>query len=151
MAERTVHILLVEDDRVDAEAITRAFRKVKIANPVCVAPDGVAALQTLRGDGDIPPLPRPFLILLDLNLPRMNGIEFLDALRQDPQLHDSIVFVLTTSSAEQDKQAAYAYNIAGYLTKANAGLDFQYLVQMLDYYWCCVEFPPESRAWQNTS
>lgn len=151
MADRTVHILLVEDDRVDAEAIMRAFRKVNITNPICVAPDGVAALQTLRGNGDTPPLPRPYLILLDLNLPRMNGIEFLDVLRQDPQLHNSIVFVLTTSSAEKDKNAAYAYNIAGYLTKANVGLDFLRLAQMLDYYWCCIEFPPESHTWQNTS
>jgi CheY-like chemotaxis protein len=145
MTNRTVHILLVEDDRVDAEAITRAFRKVKIANPIQVVPDGVTALQTLRGHGDIPPLSRPYLILLDLNLPRMNGIEFLDALRRDPLLRDSIVFVLTTSNAETDKSAAYAYNIAGYLTKINAGVDFLLLVQLLDYYWSCVEFPPESR------
>jgi CheY-like chemotaxis protein len=146
MTDRTVHILLVEDDSVDAEAVTRAFRKVKIANPIRVAPDGVTALQTLRGHGDLPPFPRPYLILLDLNLPRMNGIEFLGILRQDPLLHDSIVFVLTTSNAEKDKSAAYAYNIAGYLTKANVGLDFLHLVHMLDSYWLCVEFPSEPRA-----
>lgn len=144
MPDGTVNILLVEDDSVDAEAITRAFRKEKIANPIHTATDGVTALHMLRGDATMPPLPRPYLILLDLNLPRMNGIEFLDVLRHDPYLRDSIVFVLTTSNAEKDKIAAYAYNVAGYLTKANAGGDFLHLVHMLDYYWRYIEFPPAS-------
>lgn len=90
-----VHLLLVEDDEVDAEAIKRAFRKRRIANPFTVVRDGIEALEVLRGEDGREPLPRPFLILLDLNMPRMSGLEFLRETRQDPELRDAIIFVLT--------------------------------------------------------
>jgi CheY-like chemotaxis protein len=76
--------------------IVRAFKKAKIANPVSLAHDGIDALEMLRGTNGRERFPRPFLILLDLNMPRMNGIEFLKELRQDDELRKSIVFVMTT-------------------------------------------------------
>ncbi len=143
MSDRTVNILLVEDDDVDAEAVKRAFEQHKIGNPMTIVPDGLAALETLRGDGDTPAFPRPYLVLLDLNLPRMNGIEFLEVVRNDPKLKDSVVFVLTTSDDDKDKVAAYEQFVAGYMVKAKVGEDFLRLVEMLDGYWRVVELPPE--------
>ncbi len=137
MSNQTVTILLVEDDDIDVEAVIRGFKKNKIANPFTVAKDGIEALDILR-DG----IKQPYLILLDLNMPRMNGIEFLKALRKDPLLKTSIVFVLTTSDAEKDRWAAYEQNIAGYLLKSQAGKDFVHVINMLDHYWRYVEFPP---------
>lgn len=139
---RSIHILLVEDDDVDAEAIVRAFRKQKIANPVTIVADGLEALDVLRGKGNRERLPRPYLILLDINMPRMNGIEFLQELRKDAELERSIVFMLTTSNRDEDKLAAYDEQIAGYLVKARAGEEFADLISMLNSYWRVVEFPP---------
>lgn len=137
-----VHLLLIEDDQVDAEAIQRAFRQQRIANPFIVVPDGVEALKALRGEDGYDPVPKPYLILLDLNMPRMNGIEFLQALRRDPELQRSIVFVLTTSDREEDKLAAYEEHVAGYILKSRAGEDFLEVIKLLRTYWRIVEFPP---------
>ena len=139
----TVQILLVEDDDVDVEGVKRAFTKQRIANPIHVARDGLEALAKLRGSDTEPALARPYLILLDLNMPRMNGIEFLQQLRNDSKLHDSVVFVLTTSDTDRDKVAAYEQHIAGYLVKSKVGEDFVHLVNMLDHYWRYVELPPQ--------
>lgn len=138
-----VSILLVEDDAIDAEAIQRAFRKHRIANPLQVFSDGLEALECLRGQGESSPPTRPYLILLDLNMPRMNGIEFLEELRNDESLHDNVVFVLTTSDDDRDKVAAYEQHVAGYMVKSKAGEDFMELIALLDHYWRIVEFPPE--------
>jgi CheY-like chemotaxis protein len=141
MRARTVHVLLVEDNIIDQEGVRRAFERHRIANPVHCAVDGVEALECLRGSGGRPPLPRPFLILLDLNMPRMGGIELLRHLRADPDLHDSIVFVLTTSKRDEDVVASYDFNVAGYLLKSDVGTEFVRLVRLLDHYWCVVQFP----------
>lgn len=141
MDYRTVQILLVEDDTVAQMAVRRSFQKLKIGNPIHAVEDGVAALQVLRGEGGIPKLARPFIILLDLNLPRMDGHEFLRALRSDPDLSDCVVFVLTTSEDEKDRLAAYRMNVAGYIVKSNAGPDFIHAVSMIDHYWRVVELP----------
>ena len=139
---RTVSVLLVEDNEVDREAVRRAFLRHRIANPIHVAIDGVEALDLLRGTNGKERLPRPYLILLDINMPRMSGIELLRELRADPDLHDSIVFVLTTSKSDEDKIAAYGANIAGYIIKSDVGAGFVGLVGLLDHYWKIVEFPP---------
>lgn len=139
---KTVQILLVEDDEIDAEAVQRAFRKQRIANPIRVVHNGREALDRLRGIDGSEPFARPYLIILDLNMPQMNGIEFLHELREDRQLHDSIVFVLTTSDADRDKVQAYEKHIAGYLVKSKVGEDFVNLVNMIDHFWRYVEFPP---------
>ena len=139
MATKPVTILLVEDDEVDIQGIRRALRKHKVANPMIVAHDGVEALKLLR-DANHDEF-RPYLILLDINMPRMNGIEFLREVRSDPLLKDSIVFVLTTSRADEDRFEAYHLNVAGYIVKADAGSGFMNAVDMLDRYWKIVEFP----------
>lgn len=145
MDGHVVSILLVEDDEVDAEAITRAFRRQKIGNPITIVSDGIEALNVLRGQNGYAKLPQPYLILLDINLPRMTGIEFLQAIRQDRALERSIVFVLTTSDRDEDKLAAYDEQIAGYLLKSRSGADFASVITMLDAYWRIIEFPPEFR------
>src|SRR5882672_1944056 len=99
----TLTILLVEDDDVAAEAVVRSLTKSGLVFPVVWAEDGMQALQALRGADPARPVPRPRVTLLDLNMPRMNGFEFLQALRADPGLKDDVVFVLTTSDAETDR------------------------------------------------
>ena len=141
-----VTLLLVEDDAVDAEAIQRAFRQERIANPFVVVRDGVEALAALRGEGGAPEVPHPHVVLLDVNMPRMNGIEFLEALRGDPALHRTVVFMLTTSDREEDKLAAYDNHVAGYILKSRAGADFLEVIKLLRVYWRLVEFPPEAGA-----
>ncbi len=141
MKNKAVEILLVEDDEVDVRALKRTFQELKIANTIHVARDGFEAFDILRGTDDRSPLPRPYIILLDLNMPRMNGIEFLKEVRNDPKLHDSVVFVLTTSRAEEDKIEAYRLNVAGYMVKSRLGTSFFECVTMLDHFWRVIEFP----------
>jgi len=100
-------ILLVEDDDGDARAVERAFVRAKIANPIKRVVDGVAALETLKGENGRTPLPFPFVMLVDLNMPRMNGIQLVETLRQDEKLRRSIVFMLTTSKRDEDKIARW--------------------------------------------
>lgn len=145
MPDDPITIFLVEDNDVDAEAVRRGLRKHHIANPIRRARDGVEALEMLRSDDPESGVTMPYLILLDLKMPRMDGIEFLTHLRDDPDLRQSIVFVLTTSDDERDKWAAYEKNIAGYILKARVGEDFVHLIEMLGHYWRYVEFPPGQR------
>ena len=95
-APRPLNILLVEDDDGDAKAIQRVFSKARIANPIIRAMDGIEALDILRGTNGRAKIAAPYLLMVDLNMPRMNGIQFVEALRQDPNLHHAIVFMLTT-------------------------------------------------------
>ncbi len=143
MRDETPHILLVEDDDIDAEAIERLFQKQNAAYPIHRVSDGVEALRCLRGEQGWDRLPRPYLILLDLNLPKLNGIEFLEEIRKDRELRDAIVFVLTTSDSGRDNAAAYAKNVAGYLVKSRIGDASIGLVTMLEHYRRLIEFPRE--------
>jgi CheY-like chemotaxis protein len=138
---RTVHVLLVEDDEIDAEQIVRAFSHLKLANPITIATNGIEALHALRGDEGWTRLPRPYIILLDINMPRMNGLEFLRALRADAELRQSVVFVLTTSDNESDLYAAYQENVAGYFLKTEATYAVFGLPMMMKNYWRLVDFP----------
>ncbi|HEY2901931.1 MAG TPA: response regulator [Polyangia bacterium] len=133
-----LNILLVEDDELDVENVRRAFRKNNITNPLFTAGDGIEALQMLRA-GVVPEARR--LVLLDLNMPRMNGLEFLHALRGDPALSSIPVVVLTTSNDERDKVDAYHLNVAGYLLKPVSFLGFSELMSTLNKYWTLVELP----------
>jgi CheY-like chemotaxis protein len=133
-----LNILLVEDDDVDVMTVKRAFQKNHITNPLFVAGDGIEALQKLR-DGSVPKGRR--LVLLDLNMPRMNGIEFLRELRNDPELAATPVVVLTTSNDDQDKVSAYNMNVAGYLLKPVTFQNFCDVMVALNKYWSLVELP----------
>lgn len=135
---KAVTILLVDDDDVDAMGIERALHKLKIANPMVRARDGLEALELLQKPDAIA---QPYLILLDINMPRMNGFEFLDHLRKHPYLSSALVFVLTTSNDDQDKMAAYEQHVAGYIVKKKVEDGFVPLIDMLDHYWRIVEFP----------
>lgn len=137
-----VNILLVEDDEIDVMAVKRAFRELKIANPLFEASDGIEALEMLRETGGNA-IPRPFIILLDLNMPRMGGIEFVKELRSDPALKSSIVFIMTTSAAEEDRINAYNLNVAGYVLKHSPGHSFLDAIAMLEHYWRIVELPEQ--------
>jgi CheY-like chemotaxis protein len=134
-SSRVVTILLVEDDEVDVKALKWAFDKLKVANPLVIARDGTEALEMLKE------LPRPYLIITDINMPRMNGIELLRNIRKTPELRDAIVFVLTTSNDEQDKIDAYDLNVAGYMLKTDMGTSFSRAISLIDNYWKVVEFP----------
>jgi len=135
------NILLIEDDDVDAEALIRAFKQHQAPNQLTHVVDGIEALAVLRGDQAKPPLPEPHLILLDLNLPRMSGLEFLSIIRQDEKLKHDIVFVLTTSNFDGDKFAAYIHNVAGYILKESPGYGFAELIHFLNQYQSLVELP----------
>ena len=136
-----VSILLVEDDEIDRISIKRSLKTMRIANPIVEARDGREALDILRGQGGKEKIQRPFLIILDLNMPRMSGIEFLDNLRSDSELRDSVVFVLTTSSDPKDKATAFQLNVAGYVVKSEAGPSFMQALDMMEHYWKIAEFP----------
>jgi len=136
-----VNLLLVEDDEVDIQGLKRAFAKSRIGNPITVARDGIEALEFLRGENGRPKLAKPHLILLDLNMPRMNGLEFLEAIRADEDLKRSVVFMITTSKAEEDKARAYEQNVAGYIVKQDPANTFMQAVALMEHYWKIVEFP----------
>jgi len=130
-------ILLVEDDDVDAQGIKRSFSKKRIANTIVRAHDGLEALGLLRTGG----ITSPYIILLDLQMPRMNGLEFLAEIRKDENLQASVVFVLTTSHAEEDITAAYSKQIAGYFVKDDVGAGFCEMLEMLEGYWKIAHLP----------
>jgi CheY-like chemotaxis protein len=138
MSSAQLNILLVEDDEVDVMNVKRAFAKNHISNPLFVAGNGVEALERLR-DGTVPRDRR--IVLLDLNMPKMNGIEFLRELRKDPALRATPVIVLTTSSADKDKVDAYDLNVAGYLVKPVRFSDFCELMVALNKFWTLVDMP----------
>jgi CheY-like chemotaxis protein len=119
--------------------VKRAFAQHNITNPLFVAGDGVEALAKLRGGGAIPKGRR--IVLLDLKLPRMNGIEFLRELRKDPELSSIPVVVLTTSNDDRDKIEAYKLNVAGYLLKPVTFSGFAEAMATLNKYWMLVEMP----------
>lgn len=127
-----LHFLLVEDDVVSVMGVRRAFEKLKIANPLSIARDGVEALAVLRGDQCREPLPRPFAILLDLNLPRMDGKALLAELKRDPDLSDSLVFVLTTSRESADRSAAAEHGVVAYLVKSDFIRDMEAIANLLE-------------------
>jgi len=136
-----LNILLVEDDDVDLMSVRRALNGRPAPHTVTVARDGREALAILRGEDGRPPLRSPYVILLDLNLPLLNGLEFLRELRRDPAHHRAVVFVLTTSDAERDRHAAYDENVAGYVVKSTLGHHFGPMLDLLEAYARVVSLP----------
>lgn len=141
-----ISILLVEDDQIDAKAFMRAIEKQRISNPVIRVKDGVEAWSVLKGEDSEAPLARPYIVVLDINMPRMSGIELLRKLRADEELCDTVVFVLTTSNDDQDKIEAHNLNVAGYMLKSDMGSSFLRAVGLVDQYWRVVELPVEKKA-----
>jgi len=143
MDDRIINVLLVEDDEVDIMNVRRAFKKNNITNPLYVANNGIEALDMLRGKGSeinaIPSSRR--IILLDLNMPRMGGLEFLQELRADPELRATPVIVLTTSNQDRDRIEAYSLNVAGYILKPVTFANFAEVMATLNKYWALCELP----------
>ena len=131
-------ILLVEDDQVDAMTIKRAFRQLGSPNPLHHVTDGEKALEFLRD----PAKPRPGLILLDLNMPRMNGLEFLTHAKADPDLKTIPVVILTTSGEDGDRVGSYARSVAGYMIKPVEYPQFVETMRRIYDYWVVSETPP---------
>lgn len=140
-SQRPLNILLVEDDELDVMNVQRAFRKNNITNPLYVASNGIEALQQLRSQGTMPLPPQRRIVLLDLNMPKMGGIEFLRELRADPELRHTTVIVLTTSDEDRDKVEAYRLNVAGYIVKPVTLAAFVEIMATLNKYWTVSELP----------
>jgi len=139
-----LNIMLVEDDEVDRMAIKRAFKRQDIPVQFVEAHNGREALDILYGKSEVAPPPDPFLVLLDINMPQMDGIEMLRHLRSqstEPRLRDAIVFILTTSEAENDRERAYSHNVAGYLVKSAEHGGLLGIAKMLKAYRELVVFP----------
>jgi Response regulators consisting of a CheY-like receiver domain and a winged-helix DNA-binding domain len=128
-------ILLVEDDRVDAMTVRRALKDIKVANRLDVVGNGEEALEFLRERKN----EKPCIILLDLNMPKMNGIEFLKILKQDEFLRMIPVIVLTTSREEQDKMESFKFGVAGYMIKPVDYLQFVEVMKTINMYWTLSE------------
>ncbi|APZ90987.1 response regulator [Fuerstiella marisgermanici] len=141
MTEQNATVLIVEDDEVDVELVTRGLKKRSLPFGIHAMTDGSTALEFMRRKMPTDEQQR-LIVLLDLNMPRMNGHEFLAELRRDESLRKTIVFVLTTSSLEADRSQAYDNNVAGYFVKSN----MDGLLDMLGIYADHVEFPSLSSA-----
>lgn len=128
-------ILLVEDDVVDQMSVQRSFKDLKIVHRLGIKENGVEALEHLRDKSAV----RPFLILLDLNMPKMNGLEFLRELRKDDDLKMLPVVVLTSSKEERDRVESFGLNVAGYMIKPVDYKDFVEVIRTIDQYWATSE------------
>jgi CheY-like chemotaxis protein len=136
--ERTLHLILIEDDDIDVMNVRRALERAHVTNPLFVAHNGIEGLALLRSNA----VPRDRrLVLLDLNMPKMNGIEFLREVRKDPALRSTPVVVLTTSDDDRDKVQAYDLNVAGYLLKPVTFVNFVDVMAALNKFWALVELP----------
>ena len=137
MASFVTEVLLIEDDKLDVEAFKRAAKKSGASEKFSIAwvSNGEEAIEYLNE------CDRPKIILVDLNMPRMNGFEFISWIRSQPHLRDSVIFVLTSSDSPRDLKQAYSYNIAGYLVKGDYGTHLTEIVRMLDRFIQTVEFP----------
>lgn len=140
MNSQPVHVLLAEDNLIDVEGVRRAFDKQKANCTLHVASDGEKAfelLSDLRSRGL-----EHVVVLLDLNMPRMDGLEFLTALRADDALKYTVVFVVSTSSADEDVLRSYALSVAGYIVKSASPRRFLDLAELIERYWQVVRLPP---------
>lgn len=130
-------ILLVEDDQVDVMTVKRALKEIKVTNPVVNLENGEEALKYLRD----PESEKPCIILLDLNMPIMNGIEFLQVMKHDSQLKRIPVIMLTTSEEQQDKINSFDLGVAGYMAKPVDYRQFVEVMRTIDAYWTISEVP----------
>ncbi len=132
-------ILLVEDDQIDVMSVQRAFKDIHVTNRLEVVSNGAEALSHLRNSEN----QRPCIILLDLNMPKMNGIEFLKVKKQDEMMRSIPVVVLTTSREDQDKVDSFNLGVAGYMIKPVEYKKFVEVAKTIDIYWTLSELPGE--------
>jgi CheY-like chemotaxis protein len=142
MLAKKYNILLVEDDEVDIMNIQRAFRKKGLEYPLHIAHNGIEALQMLREDEDDELA--PCIVLMDINMPMMGGLECLEAIRSDPKLKSLSVYIMTTSNEDSDKKTAFSLNAAGYILKPIFTENFLSAISTLDSYWQLCEMPPQA-------
>lgn len=132
MSEKIVNILLVEDDYLDIMNVERELKRINITHPIHVARNGREAMDMLKGYGVVKISPAPSVILLDINMPKMNGLEFLAEIRNDPEFSHIPVFIMTTSNEESDRFAAQKLNVAGYIVKPLTFDSFEHSISSLD-------------------
>ena len=130
-------ILLVEDDRVDAMTVKRSLREINVTNRLEIVGNGEEALEYLQDNNN----ERPCIILLDLNMPKMNGIEFLKVVKEDDRLRMIPVVVLTTSKNDQDRVESFKMCVAGYMIKPVNYVQFVETMKMIDLYWTLSQLP----------
>lgn len=145
MQAQEVTLLLVEDDEIDAETVMRGLAAARLLNPVVRARDGIEALEFLKGTNGRHKLRSPYVMLVDLRMPRLDGLGLIRRVRSDPALQRSVIFVLTSSSSDEDCMAAYDQHVAGYIVKSGAREKFLALASMLEYYLLIVT-PPSGAA-----
>lgn len=126
-----MEILLVEDDEVDIMNIQRAFKKNHIRNQLSIVRNGLEALEFLNNKSN----KRPEVVLLDINMPKMGGVEFLREMRSNPDLKSLTVIVISTSNEESDVVSAYEFNVAGYILKPVVFESFVKAISALNQYW----------------
>lgn len=136
MKSRVKPILLVEDDQVDVLTTRRALKEIHVTNPLVVCENGEEGLAYLRGAAE-----RPCLVLLDLNMPVMNGIEFLENVKSDASLRRIPTVVLTTSEEQEDKLRSFDLGAAGYMPKSLDYRRFVEVMRSIDTYWTMSELP----------
>lgn len=136
-----MNILLVEDNDIDVEILQRGLTKVGATGSLVRARDGIEALEVLKKDASDRNLPRPYVVLLDINMPRMNGHEFLEAVRSDAETRDARIFVFTTSDSKRDVCLAYRNNANGYIVKPTGSADLVGILETLQGYWSICENP----------
>lgn len=140
-----VHILLVEDSEPDILLTEEAFAEARVRNQLHVARDGEEALQFLRRQGEHACAPRPDVILMDINMPRKNGLEVLEEVKADPELRSIPVLILTTSQAEEDVRRSYAGHASGYVVKPVGFENFVQAIRAFEDFWLTfVRFPPRA-------
>lgn len=132
---KSLRLLLVEDDEVDVMNVKRALKRIDVPFAFQQAPDGLEALEYLNNCTELPQI-----ILLDINMPRMDGLEFLHALRSSPNLKGITVFVITTSDSPDDLRVAYAHNVAGYILKPLSSEKFSNAIERLVGLWRICEY-----------
>lgn len=138
--DETVGILCIDDDEIDIMSLKRSFSKLGFSNPLYTATNGAEALELLRGEKGLDP--RPQIVLLDLNMPKMNGHEFLEQVRADPSLHTLTIIVLTTSALDSDIMSAFQHYVAGYLVKPPSAQGLREALGKLATSWDVMNFPP---------
>ncbi|PCJ62822.1 MAG: two-component system response regulator [Planctomycetota bacterium] len=142
MDNKTITFLVIDDDEIDREVIRREFLKEKYSNPIIEFENGSDALEFLKSKDKEYMDNNPLIILLDLNMPKMGGLEFLEELRKDEKLKKIIVFVMSTSEDYNDKLKSYNLFIAGYTTKGKIQDGIKKITSMLDTFWKKIEMPP---------